>query len=109
VFAGATSFFTAFLWCFFTFAGAVVEAGLDGFAAGAGVVPVWAAIRAVPATNNVVIRVFIDLILLGCQQPARTGRLRFTSKGVHLAAAFTPIDAHHIPRVHEKTFLNPFV
>jgi hypothetical protein len=43
-------------WCFFTFAGAVVVAEL---AAGAGAVPVWAAISAVPASNNEVIRVFI--------------------------------------------------
>jgi hypothetical protein len=55
------------LWlCFFTFAGAVVE---EEFAAGAGAL-VWAAISAVPASikmlNDVVIRVFIKVLLLGC-------------------------------------------
>ena len=67
-FAGATVF--AFLLCFFTFAGAVVEAGLEEFAAGAGVLPVCAAINAVPATNKVVIRVFIKVVLLkGANNP----------------------------------------
>ena len=51
-----------FLWCFFTFAGAVVE---EELVAGAGVVPVWAAISADPASNmavnDEVIRVFITL------------------------------------------------
>ena len=49
-------------------AGAVVEGALEEPAAGAGAVPVCA-ISAPPASNNVVIRVFITLILLGAFRP----------------------------------------
>jgi hypothetical protein len=87
----------------------VVEAGLEEFAAGAGVLPVCAAINAVPATNNEVIRVFIKVVLLKVPTTRTAGRLRFTLEGVHLAAAFTSMDAHPVAEVHEKTFLNPFV
>ena len=42
----------------------------EELAAGAGVLPAWAAISAVPASNDIVndtvIRVFIKVLLLGC-------------------------------------------
>ena len=63
--------------------------------AGAGAVPVWAAISAVPASNNIlndeVISVFIAFNF---------------SFGL---SALTPMDAVPPTQVHEKTFLNPFV
>jgi hypothetical protein len=70
----------------------------EGLAAGAGVVPVWAAISAVPASinmlsdmlNDVVIRVFITFLSLG-------------------HSALTPMDARVLLQVHEVMFLNPFV
>ena len=61
----------------------------EGLAAGAGVV--WAAISAVPASNNEVIRVFITF--------------KF-SLGL---SALTPMDARVLIQVHEVMFLNPFV
>ena len=60
-------------------------------AAGAGVVPVWAAISADPASKNEVIRVFITF--------------KF-SLGL---SALTPMDARVLTQVHEVMFLNPFV
>ena len=64
-------------------------------AAGAGVVPVWAAISAVPASNmalnDVVIRVFITF---------------HSPWGI---SALTPMDALALIQVHEVMFLNPFV
>jgi hypothetical protein len=87
----------------------VLEAGLEELAAGAGVLAVCAAISADPATNKVVIRVFIKVVLLKVPTTRSAGRLRFTLEGVHLAAAFTPMDVHPVLEVHEKTFLKPFV